>query len=103
MDQPTNETFAGFKHATIVAAFLGSAISLSYAKDLTKKQAAVAFLAGGATAIYAAPLLLHYADLSGDNIERAVAFCTGLAAMRAVPALLALVDRLRDIKLPWIG
>jgi hypothetical protein len=44
-------------------------------------------------------LALHYLGLP-DPFERGLAFFAGLVAMRAVPALLAVVDRFRDVKLP---
>lgn len=98
MDQPIN-TLAGIKYATLVFAFLGSAVSLRYAKELTRFQMFISIIAGTAVSVSASPLVLHYLNLS-DSLERAIAFFAGLFAMRGVPVLLSLVDRLRDIKLP---
>jgi len=101
MDQP-NELLAGVvKYGTVVAGVLGSVVSLSYTQELTKFRAFTAVAGGAATAVYTAPLICHY--LSLPSFENAVAFLVGLAAMRAIPALLGAVDRLKDIKLPWGG
>lgn len=90
---------AGIKVATLVFSFLGAAVSLSYAKEMTRVQAVTSVFAGTAVAVSAAPLALHYLGLP-DPFERGVAFFAGLVAMRAVPVLLAMVDRFRDVKLP---
>ena len=100
LDANTTDTVAGIKVATLVFGFLGSAVSLSYAKELTRTQAVTAVFSGTAVAVSAAPLVLRYYGLADDVLERGVAFFAGLVAMRAVPALLAVVDRLRDAKLP---
>ncbi len=96
-----NDTVLGVKSLTILWAFIGSAASLSYARELTTVGAVVALLVGMAVSVGGAPLALHYLNL-GDSMERAVAFTLGLLAMRGVPVLFALLDRLRDIKLPWL-
>jgi hypothetical protein len=101
MEQPTPDSIAGIKYAALIAAFAGSAISLRYAKELTKTQAALSFATGGIAAIYVAPLIVHFTG-APDSLDNAVIFATGLVAMRAIPALLALVDRLKDIQLPWL-
>lgn len=93
------ESMTGVKVATLVGGFIGAAVSLSYTKELTRGQVITAVLAGSAVAVSAAPLALHYLGLS-DPMERFLAFFGGLVAMRAVPALLAVVDRFRNVKLP---
>lgn len=103
LQPPTaEESLAGIKYGTLIFAFLGAAVSLSYAKELTRPQAVTAVLTGTAVAVMATPMALHYLDLPA-SLERAVAFFAGLAAMRAVPVLFDLIDRLRDIKLPWLS
>lgn len=99
IDPTSVENIAGVKGVTLVFAFLGAAVSLSYAKEMTRGQAVTAVLAGTAVAVSAAPLALHYLALP-DPFERGLAFFAGLVAMRAVPALLAVVDRFRNVKLP---
>jgi len=92
-------TILGVKTATLVCSFIGAALSLSYAKEMTRMQAIAAVLTGTSVAVFAAPLALHYLALP-DAFERAVAFFVGLAAIRAVPVALGMVERLRNIKLP---
>jgi hypothetical protein len=99
LDPQTIENVAGIKVATLVFSFIGAAVSLSYAKEMTRGQAITAVFAGTAVAVSAAPLALHYLGLP-DPFERGLAFFAGLVAMRAVPALLAVVDRFRNVKLP---
>ncbi len=99
----SNGLIAGvIEYGLLVAGLLGSVVSLSYTKELSKFQLFSAVIGGTITAYYTAPLLRHYLGLP-DGFENAIAFLVGLAAMRAIPALLSFVDRLRDIKLPWIG
>lgn len=99
LDPSSIEQIAGIKIATLVFAFVGSAVSLSYAKEMTRGQAVTAVIAGTTVAVAGAPLALHYLGLP-DPFERGVGFFAGLVAMRAVPALLAVVDRFRNVKLP---
>lgn len=99
MDQPNDLLVGITKYGAVVAGVLGSVISLSYAKELTKFRAFTAVAGGAITAVYTAPLIRHYLGLS-DGYENAVTFLVGLAAMRAVPALLDAVEKLRDVKLP---
>lgn len=89
----------GIKLATLIFSFLGAAVSLSYAKELTRWQALTALTTGTVASVAATPLVLHYLGLS-EGFERGVAFMVGLVAMRAIPAILALVDRIKSIKLP---
>lgn len=96
------DSVAGIKYGVLIAGFVGAALSLSYAKELTRPQAITAVVIGTAVSVMATPLVLHYLSLP-DELGRAVAFFSGLAAMRAVPVLFSLIDRLRDIKLPWLS
>lgn len=96
------DSVAGIKYATLIFGFVGAAVSLSYAKEMTRTQALTALVTGPAVAVAATPLLLHYLGMP-DTLERAVAFFAGLAAMRAVPVFFSLIDRVRSIKLPWLS
>ncbi|KQW96985.1 hypothetical protein ASC94_09260 [Massilia sp. Root418] len=98
---PNPDGIAGIKYATLIASFLGAAVSLSYAKEMTRVQAISAVAAGTAVAVAGAPLALHYLGLP-DTFERGVAFFAGLVAMRAVPAALAIVDRVRHAEIPHL-
>ena len=97
-----NESVAGIKYSVLVFSFIGAAVSLSYAKEMTRPQALTAITVGTVVSVMATPLALHYLGLSAE-LDRAVAFFSGLAAMRAVPVLFTLIDRMRDIKLPWLA
>lgn len=102
MEQQTPDLLTGINRGTLVASLLGAALSLGYAKETTPARYVLAFATGIASAFYMAPVAVHYLGL-GNGFEAAAAFVIGFAAFRAIPVLLALVDRLRDIKLPWIG
>lgn len=99
---PNADSVAGIKYSVLVLGFLGAAVSLSYAKELTRTQALTAITGGTVVSVMATPLALHYLGLPAE-LDRAVAFFAGLAAMRLVPVFFSLIDRLRDIKLPWLA
>ena len=99
---PDADSVAGIKYSVLFFAFLGAAASLSYAKEMTRTQALTAILVGTIVSVMATPLALHYLALPGE-LDRAIAFFAGLGAMRAVPVLFSLIDRVRDIKLPWLS
>lgn len=102
MEQPSNEaTFAGVKIATAVYAFLGSAISLSYAKQMTRIQALVALVSGVITSVAVQPLVMDKLGLS-SSVANSISFLLGLVSMRAIPALLTLVDRSKRAKVPLL-
>ena len=95
-----NDVIAGVKYATGAASFIGSALSLSYAKELTRSQAVMAFLTGAFSAIGASKIMTDYAG-SPPTIEPAIAFFVGLFAMRLMPAVMdALVDNIKRFKFP---
>lgn len=105
MDQPTPDSLSLLaKYAALVAGFFGTALSLAYAKPATKGQALVAFATGLAVAYFGTPLTMHLLKtyIPGE-LDYCVAFFLGFTAHRAVPAALALVDRLRELKLPFMG
>ena len=102
LQPPGADSVAGIKYVTLVFAFLGAAVSLSYAKEMTRPQAVTAIATGAAVSVAATPLLLHVLGWP-DSLERAIAFFAGLAAMRAVPVFFTLIDRLRDVRLPWLA
>lgn len=88
--QSASESLIGVKYSTLIAGFLGAAVSLSYTKELTRAQMLGAVAVGTATAVYGAPLALHYLGLP-EQFERPVSFFIGLIAMRAIPLVM---DRL---------
>lgn len=96
------ETSTGIKLLTLIPGFLGAALSLSYAKELTRPQAAAALGLGSAVAVYGAPLAMHWLGTGWpDSLERCIAFFLGLFAMPLVPALQGAIANLRNLKTPW--
>lgn len=89
MDTPQSavESLLGVKEATLIAGFIGAVVSLSYSRPLSRAQMLGAVLVGTATAVYGAPLALHYLGLP-EAMERPVSFFLGVAAMRAIPAVM---------------
>ena len=85
--QSTTETIIGVKYSALIAGFLGAAVSLSYTKELTKPQMLGSVAVGTITAVYGAPLAMHYLGLS-ETMERAISFFIGLVAMRAIPIIM---------------
>lgn len=99
---PDLETVTGVKLLTLVPGFLGAALSLSYAKDLTRRQAVVALTLGAAVAVYGAPLAMQW--LPGTwpaGLERCIAFFLGLFAMPLVPAFQAMIANPKNWRAPW--
>lgn len=91
----------GVKISTLIASFIGSAVSLSYTPKLSKTQAAVSVLSGSATAVYSYKLVMHYTSLPPE-IDVGLCFLIGLVAMRAIPALFEFVGRLGNAAIPGI-
>lgn len=95
------DTIAGVKYASVAVAFFGSALALTFTKELTRSQAIASFFGGAGVAVIGAPAALEYLSLTGSaSYERLITFLAALCAMRAVPVLFAIVDRFKDIKLP---
>lgn len=102
MRTPDPDTIAGIKLATLAPGFIGAALSLSYARELTRTQALVAVGLGCAVAVYGAPLVMHWLGADWpEALERCVSFFLGLFAMPLVPALQGAIANLRNLKTPW--
>ncbi len=102
MDQPTpDDVVLGVKISTLVASFLGAAISLSSTPTVSPRRALIAVVSGTIIGAAGAPLLLHWSGL-GDPLERFLSFFCGLVGLRAIPVLFAWVDRAKDAKLPTL-
>jgi len=91
----------GIKTATLIAAFLGAVVSLSYVPELTRGRLFTSVFAGMSVSVYGVPIITHYIELP-DSLERAIAFFAGLLAMRLVPVMFHIVDRLKDVRLPSV-
>lgn len=87
--------------AALLPGFIGAALSLSYAKELTRKQAIVAVALGCAVAKYGSPLVMKWLGASWDGLDGCVGFFLGLFTMPLVPALQSAISNLRTLKTPW--
>lgn len=96
------DTVGGVKIAAIVFAFLGAAVSLAYQKEMTRGQVVTGVFVGVAVSVATTPLVLHYFSMP-DSMERGISFLAGLVAMRAIPVVFSLVDRLKGVKLPGVA
>lgn len=83
----------GVKIASLTAGFAGGIVSLSFVKELSPAQAALAVFTGAVTAAYGTPVVLHYFDGGAvAGLENGVAFFVGLTAMNIIPGLLRLSE-----------
>jgi hypothetical protein len=83
----------GVKYATLVAGFFGGVASLSYVRELTRSQMAVAVFTGAVTAGYMTPLANKYLGLfiaTGPELEGACAFLIGVTALNIIPGFIRL-------------
>lgn len=96
------ETSTGIKLLTLIPGFVGAALSLSYAKELTRTQSIVALVLGAAVAVYGAPLVMQWLGTGWpDSLERCIAFFLGLFAMPIVPVLQdTIIVNIRKLKFP---
>jgi hypothetical protein len=95
MAEPTSGAAAGYlgvKFASLLAGFAGGVVSLSYLRQLTPLQMALAVLAGTFMAGYLTPLAQHWIGMP-DEVENGVAFLLGMTAMNLVPGFLRLSER----------
>lgn len=81
----------GVKTSVMVAGFAGGVVSLSYLRELSRLQMAMAVLAGTVTSGYLTPLAQHWITMPVEA-ENAVAFLIGLTAMNIVPGFLKLSE-----------
>jgi hypothetical protein len=72
--------FLGMKLVPGVAGFVGGCVSLSFIQGLSKWQAVVTVLTGGATGTYLAPVIVYHTALPVD-LAGGVGFLLGLTAM----------------------
>lgn len=93
--------YLGVKLASLVAGFAGGVVSLSFVRELTKLQAALAVLTGALCAGYLTPVLGLY--LPPAVPEPTLAFLVGLTAMNIVPGLIRLSELFRRDPLKFVG
>lgn len=82
-------TMFGVKMASLVAGFAGGVVSLSFVRQLTKLQSALAVFTGAATAAYGTPVIAHMMNIRPD-MEYSVAFFVGITAMNIIPGVIEL-------------
>ncbi|PTQ70297.1 peptidase M48, Ste24p [Pseudomonas sp. GV071] len=82
------------KYGVATAGFAGAVVSLSFLRELTRKQPAAAVLTGFVSSVFTTQLVVSYFNLPGDAESRnGVAFLIGLLAMNVIPCLKALSER----------
>lgn len=82
------------KYATVIGGFVGSVLSLSLFKDLTRWQAAIAVAFGFCCSQFLLPLATVMLRLPSDpDSKYGVAFLIGLFAMSCVPLGKAIIMR----------
>ena len=87
--------YFGLKPSVIIAGFVGSMLTMSFVRQLTKPQMATALATGTITAHYLTPLTLYYSGLA-VGLENGIAFLIGIMAMNIIPGLLKLSDMFRS-------
>lgn len=97
MQSPEIDNVVG---AALIPGFVGAALSLSYAKELTRKQAIVAVALGCAVAKFGAPLVMHWLGSAWAGMDGCVGFFLGLFTMPLVPALQTAVGNLKNLRTP---
>ena len=85
------------KYATVIGGFVGSVLSLSLLKDLTRRQAVIAVVFGFSCSQFTSGFVVAYFNLPGDaDSQYGVAFLIGLLAMNIVPVIKTTLKRLAD-------
>ncbi|MBI6551068.1 peptidase M48, Ste24p [Pseudomonas veronii] len=98
MAEPTS-TAAGVllvKYGVVMAAFIGSILSLGFLRDLTRGQAAAAVATGFFFSMYLSQPVTGWIAIRldlvvDDNLLCGVAFVLGLTAMNIIPAIKAVI------------
>lgn len=85
----------GVKLAWLVAGFAGGVVSLSFVRNLTWFQAALAVFTGAVSAGYGTPILMHYMSINSPELSNGAAFAIGITAMNIIPGLLKLSEIFR--------
>lgn len=96
MPDPTTGSFLGVKYASVIAGLAGGIVSLTYLRNLTKWQAALAVITGAAVAGYGTPLAVHFVSYFFGSVsieaESSLAFLLGLISMNVVPGIMRLSE-----------
>lgn len=84
----------GVKYASLLAGFAGGIVSLSYMRQLTAWQMALAVVTGALIAGYLTPIAQHWIGLP-EAVENGLAFLLGLTSMNIVPGFMALSEKFK--------
>lgn len=80
---------------TIVAAFLGSCLSLAYYRVITPFDAVTAITSGILFTVYGLEPFIQYYELHNGAIDRLIAFCFGLTAMHILGGVFVWLEQWR--------
>lgn len=89
MSEPVSAVF-GVQLSSAIAGFAGGVVSLSFLQGVTRKQAAMAVIAGSLSAAYLTPAAAAKLAISAE-LQNGAAFVIGLCAMSILPAILKAV------------
>ena len=93
--EATTTAAALAKYSAVIAGFIGSIMSLTFMRDLTRRQAMCAVCVGFFSSVYMSAFVISFFKLPTDAPSRdGVAFLIGLLAMNLVPAVRAMLERL---------
>lgn len=98
----TSDGVMGVKVAYLLAGFAGAVASLSFLKELTNRQAALAAFTGAVTSNYMTPVVTGYFDAI-QSYEYPAAFVIGLTAMNIIPGLLKLSEMFKRDPRSFLG
>jgi len=83
------------KYSAVIAGFIGSIMSLTFLKDLTRKQAFCAVGVGFSSSVFTSSFAVSFFGLPADAASMdGVSFLIGLLAMNLVPAVRSMLERL---------
>lgn len=82
------------KYSSVIAGFVGSIMSLTILKDLTRAEALCAIALGFFTSLFTTSFVVSFFNLPSDAESRdGVSFLIGLLAMNIVPAIRTMIKR----------
>lgn len=87
-----DDNVLGIQTATTVAGFIGTIVSLSAIRPLTRTQAMIAVFAGAATAAYGTPAVSYYFDIIEPAAQNGLAFFIGLVSMNLIPGIIRVAE-----------
>jgi len=87
------------KYSSVIAGFVGSIMSLTFLKDLTRRQAFCAVSVGFTSSLFTSSFAVSFFNLPADAASLdGVSFLIGLLAMNLVPAVRSMLERFAATK-----